>query len=231
MAKAAALGVAVFAFLVPSIVADIPLTPHEIEIVQASWKTVEGAFTHEQVGVLFYKQFFKVASETLPKFPFHNDPDIYNSSGLKHQGTGVVDFIATGVQNLKDLSPVVPAVKALGVRHAGRGIMKAMYGKVWIALEATLGAGLGTSWTKELSTAWHKFIVIVADTMYAAQQAAEPDGNHGEFCETCGHQYYPDADGAGKSFDMLPDDWVCPVCGQSKSQYEKKLTEDSLVVV
>ncbi len=46
-------------------------------------------------------------------------------------------------------------------------------------------------------------------------------------CLVCGYIYDPaqgDPDGdipPGTSFEALPDDWVCPVCGAAKDQFEK----------
>ena len=47
-------------------------------------------------------------------------------------------------------------------------------------------------------------------------------------CSVCGYVYDP-ADGdtdngiaAGTSFDDLPDDWTCPVCGAAKDLFEKE---------
>ena len=46
-------------------------------------------------------------------------------------------------------------------------------------------------------------------------------------CIVCGYVYDP-ADGdpdngipPGTAFESLPDDWICPVCGASKDQFEK----------
>ncbi len=47
-------------------------------------------------------------------------------------------------------------------------------------------------------------------------------------CTVCGYVYDPQAGDpgndipAGTSFEDLPDDWSCPVCGASKSQFEKE---------
>jgi len=47
-------------------------------------------------------------------------------------------------------------------------------------------------------------------------------------CAICGYIYDPekgDPDGnipAGTPFEDIPDDWVCPVCGASKDQFEKE---------
>ena len=46
-------------------------------------------------------------------------------------------------------------------------------------------------------------------------------------CKVCGYVYDPeigDLDSGIKPetpFDELPDDWVCPLCGVSKEQFEK----------
>ena len=46
-------------------------------------------------------------------------------------------------------------------------------------------------------------------------------------CTVCGYIYDPelgDPDGgiaAGTPFEDVPDDWVCPVCGAAKSEFEK----------
>lgn len=46
-------------------------------------------------------------------------------------------------------------------------------------------------------------------------------------CTVCGYIYDPtqgDPDGnipPNTAFEDLPDDWVCPVCGASKDQFEK----------
>jgi rubredoxin len=47
-------------------------------------------------------------------------------------------------------------------------------------------------------------------------------------CTVCGYVYDPaqgDPDSgvaAGTSFEDLPGDWVCPICGADKDQFEKE---------
>jgi rubredoxin len=44
-------------------------------------------------------------------------------------------------------------------------------------------------------------------------------------CAVCGYVYDPeegDSDGgipAGTAFEKLPEDWVCPICGAAKSEF------------
>ncbi len=45
-------------------------------------------------------------------------------------------------------------------------------------------------------------------------------------CTVCGYIYDPDQGdpdrgiGPGTSFDDLPDDWTCPVCGAAKDMFK-----------
>lgn len=47
-------------------------------------------------------------------------------------------------------------------------------------------------------------------------------------CILCGYVYDPDVGDPdadiepGTSFDALPADWVCPICGAMKDQFEKQ---------
>ena len=45
-------------------------------------------------------------------------------------------------------------------------------------------------------------------------------------CTVCGYLYNPDEGDPdngidpGTAFDDIPEDWVCPICGASKDQFE-----------
>ena len=47
------------------------------------------------------------------------------------------------------------------------------------------------------------------------------------YCKVCGYVYNPelgDPDGKiapGTAFEKLPVDWVCPVCGAAKTEFQK----------
>jgi rubredoxin len=47
-------------------------------------------------------------------------------------------------------------------------------------------------------------------------------------CTVCGYTYDPkmgdpeNGIAAGTPFEQVPDDWVCPVCGAGKDQFEKE---------
>jgi rubredoxin len=39
-------------------------------------------------------------------------------------------------------------------------------------------------------------------------------------CTVCGYIYDPD-ENAGTAFENLPEDWVCPICGVTKEEFEE----------
>jgi len=47
-------------------------------------------------------------------------------------------------------------------------------------------------------------------------------------CNICGYVYDPDAGDPengvepGTSFEKVPDDWCCPICGATKDDFEKE---------
>lgn len=65
---------------------------------------------------------------------------------------------------------------------------------------------------------------------YAGDEVTQTkeENNMGKYkCTVCGYVYYPekgDPDSGieqGTSFEKLPEDWVCPVCGVGKDKFEK----------
>jgi flavin reductase (DIM6/NTAB) family NADH-FMN oxidoreductase RutF/rubredoxin len=63
---------------------------------------------------------------------------------------------------------------------------------------------------------------------YSKTEAAQEVKRMGKYkCTICGYIYDPeigDPDSGikpGTSFEVLPDNWVCPICGASKDQFEK----------
>ena len=68
---------------------------------------------------------------------------------------------------------------------------------------------------------WHTFLQL---TRYIKEEKIMDK----YVCEVCGYVYDPakgDPDNGiepGTSFEDLPDDWTCPVCGASKDDFEKE---------
>jgi nitric oxide dioxygenase len=77
-------------------------------------------------------------------------------------------MLAVAVGGLDRLETIVPAVQALGVRHAGYGVTTAHYDTAAAALLWTLGQGLGDAFTPEVEAAWVAAYTVLATTMQAA---------------------------------------------------------------
>ena len=47
-------------------------------------------------------------------------------------------------------------------------------------------------------------------------------------CKVCGYAYDPEVGDSehgiapGTAFENLPDDWVCPICGAGKEEFEEE---------
>lgn len=136
------------------------MTPHQIGLVQASWQQVLPI--RETAAALFYSRLF--AEDPTLKALFKGD--------LKEQGRKLIAMIGTAVISLNEVNTVVPAVQALGRRHAGYGVRPQDYSTVGAALLWTLEQGLGPAYTAEVKQAWTDVYGLLAATMQQAAEAA-----------------------------------------------------------
>ena len=81
------------------------------------------------------------------------------------------------MKSLDKLDQIVPAVQALGRRHAGYGVREEHYATVGAALLWTLDRGLGDAFTPEVRDAWADAYGILATVMI---EAARPETAEGE---------------------------------------------------
>jgi hemoglobin-like flavoprotein len=137
---------------------DFAMTPDQTEAVKASFAKVVPIA--DQAGALFYEKLFALDPALRPLF----------KGDIKEQRQKLMQMIATAVNGLDDLDTIVPAVQALGARHAGYGVVDAHYDIVAEALLWTLEQGLGPDFTPEVREAWTATYVLLADTMKAAAQ-------------------------------------------------------------
>lgn len=136
------------------------MTPKQIALVQESWKHVEPI-----AGVaaeLFYARLF--ALEPSLRALFKGD--------MAQQGRKLMSMISVAVGSLERLDALVPAVQALGRRHAGYGVEERHYTVVESALVWTLAQGLGARFTKEVEQAWRAAYGVLASTMKQASAKA-----------------------------------------------------------
>jgi hemoglobin-like flavoprotein len=139
------------------------LTQDDVALVRASFAKV--APIKEQAADLFYGRLFEIAPQVRGMFP----------DDLAEQKRKLMAMIATALSGLDDLDALIPAVKALGARHASYGTEPAHYQPVAEALLWTLGRGLGDAFTPAVEAAWIRVYGVLATIMQAgAGEASAP---------------------------------------------------------
>ena len=132
------------------------MTPEQIQLVKTSFAAV--APIADQAGMMFYERLFTIDPSLRPLF----------KGDIEVQSRTLMKMIAVAVGGLDRLDTIVPAVQALGIRHAGYGVTSAHYDTVARALLWTLGQGLGDAFTPEVEAAWVAAYTVLAATMQAA---------------------------------------------------------------
>ena len=82
-----------------------------------------------------------------------------------------MQMIGTAIGLLGRADQLIPALEALGRRHAGYGVQDEHYETVGTALLWTVEQELGPAFTPDVREAWTQLYVIVATTM---REAATP---------------------------------------------------------
>ena len=77
------------------------------------------------------------------------------------------------VKSIDKLDTLIPAIEALGRRHAGYGVKPGDYATVGRALLDTLRMGLGEAFTPEVEAAWTEAYTLLARVMQAAASTEE----------------------------------------------------------
>lgn len=138
------------------------LTRDDIALVRASFALVLPI--KDAAADLFCARLFELAPPLRPMFP----------DDLSEQKRKLMAMLATAVGGLDRLDAIVPAVKALGARHAGYGVRPAHYQVVAEALLWALARGLGEAFTPQTRAAWIRVYRLLAATMQeGAAEAAE----------------------------------------------------------
>jgi hemoglobin-like flavoprotein len=135
------------------------MTPREKSVVRETFAQV--APSADTAATLFYGRLFEL-DPTLKEL-FKVD--------MREQGRKLMQMIGLAVSKLDALDELVPAVQALGRRHAGYGVKDVDYDTVGAALLWTLQQGLGPAFTPEVKSAWTTVYGLLASTMKAAAQS------------------------------------------------------------
>jgi nitric oxide dioxygenase len=132
----------------------------QIELVRASFAQV--APISRDAAAMFYGRLFEIAPNLRALFRGEMD----------EQGAKLMAMLATAVANLDRLDTIVPAVRALGVRHARYGVTAADYAPVAESLLWTLAQALADAFTPETREAWVAAYTVLAGQMLEAADAA-----------------------------------------------------------
>lgn len=138
--------------------------PVQIQLVQSSFARVEPIA--DVAATLFYARLFELDPSLRPMF----------RGNMAEQGKKLMTTLKVVVQGLTRLEALVPAVQALGRRHAGYGVSDEHYDTVAEALLWTLQQGLGEYFTPEVAAAWAAAYGTLADVMKAAAAEATAPG-------------------------------------------------------
>lgn len=135
------------------------MTPTQIELIRTSWASVEPIA--DVAASLFYERLFE------------QDPAVrrlFRKTDMAAQKKNLMQTLTVVVKSIDRLDTIVPAVQALGARHAGYGVTPEMFGTVGQALLDTLATGLGDAFTTECRNAWIDAFQILSGVMIGAME-------------------------------------------------------------
>ena len=138
------------------------MTPEQIALVRASFAQVLPIA--DAAAALFYDRLFALDPSLRPLF----------RGDLAAQGRALMGLLRVAVHGLDRLDQLVPAVQALGRRHAGYGVKDEHYATVASALLWTLEQGLGAAFTPATRAAWAAAYTLLATVMQEAAASQTP---------------------------------------------------------
>jgi hemoglobin-like flavoprotein len=136
------------------------MTPNQQQLIRDTWARVTPIA--DEAARLFYERLFEL------------DPALrrlFARTDMPAQRKNLVQTLTVVVRSIDKLEALVPAVEALGRRHAGYGVRPRHYATVGQALLDTLALGLGDSFTPDARDAWAEAYGLLADVMIGAAEA------------------------------------------------------------
>jgi hemoglobin-like flavoprotein len=136
------------------------VSPEQTSLVQQSFTQVVPIA--DAAAELFYGRLFEL------------DPSLRQLFGgdMREQGRRLMQMITVTVRGLDRIETIVPAVQALGRRHAAYGVTNEHFETVAAALLWALEQGLGSAFTPEVAEAWASVYALLATTMKDAMATA-----------------------------------------------------------
>jgi hemoglobin-like flavoprotein len=133
------------------------MTPEQILLVRSSWPPV--AMNAEALTRSFYKHLFEID---------HSAALLFADVNMTLQRKRLEQTLAVMVHALDDPDILLPALAALGRRHATYGVEHHHFDSVGDALLASLSDTLGDTFTAEVRTAWADAYALIASVMRRA---------------------------------------------------------------
>ncbi len=134
------------------------MNTEQIKMVQDSFEQVRPIA--DKAAEIFYGRLFEVAPHTRHMF----------KQDMTKQGAMLMSTLGLAVGSLNDLDKIIPAVRALGRRHAGYGVQFDQFAVVGESLLWTLEQAFGPAFTPELKTAWTEAYLLLAGVMQEAMR-------------------------------------------------------------
>ncbi len=136
------------------------MTPTQVGLIRESWAAVEPIA--DTAAGLFYGRLFEL------------DPALerlFRRTDMDRQRKVLMQTLTVVVKTLDRVEELLPAVEALGRRHAGYGVREAHYATVGAALLWTLKQGLGEAFTAAVREAWTVAYGTLASVMIEAAKS------------------------------------------------------------
>jgi len=136
------------------------MTPTQVGLIRESWAAVEPIA--DTAAGLFYGRLFEL------------DPALerlFRRTDMARQRQVLMGTLAVVVKTLDRIEELLPAVEALGRRHAGYGVRESHYATVGAALLWTLEQGLGEAFTPAVRQAWTEAYGTLASVMIEAAKS------------------------------------------------------------
>jgi nitric oxide dioxygenase len=138
----------------------------QISLVQDSFEKVLPI--SDTAAEIFYADLFATSPEVAPYFA---------NADMSGQGKKLMATLSVVVRGLGNLDMVLPAARALAVKHVDYGVEAEDYAKVGASLIRTLEQGLGDAFTPATRDAWVAAYAALSgamiDAAYSGKEAAE----------------------------------------------------------
>ena len=138
------------------------MTPTQKRLVRETFPALDEVA--EPLVQLFYGRLFQIAPSVRPMF--NNDIGI--------QARKFSDMLQVLVEGLDDFDQQQPALRAMGLKHAGYGVVLAHYDTLAIAFLWALGHMLYPEFSPELKDAWATLIDEINTAMKAGAAELPP---------------------------------------------------------